>query len=631
MPIDPSDPIVELVDAEDGTFRVTQQSGQVLGPFPAERRPQLDRIRQLNTGRTPGTPLAHSDIPAAPPMPQTSQPVPTQPPAPVPAAPPPQAPIPQAPTPSTSFAPGLGTAGASDTIKSGRVTTGFDEPSRSEVAQSGEQRDVATMQAGAATAATQAAIDADQDAKTRIAMINTQQEFARKQEQQAAGQKHYDEAMQDYDREVNRKIDPSQALGGSNLALAFGVGIAQAFANAFSAKAGQKGTLDLVGDIIRRNLDEQRRKRQLVLGDSKSATIAIAREMQNRENDLTELAARHLELQGATGTGVDLIRRAKRTEYALGLRLQNKERFHKDTLNMATKVQQSVAETQALQAAAPKPVGEGIPKTELQRELKRYDWDNPKDTAQYQKLNAEYQPMALAHKRGREMIKFFKDASDGNDVPGFGRMASLLAREAVSAEAKSLRTKLGIKMAQFMNEISGAAVSPEERARLNDLVIGTGRLPEIVTGLEELMAKNSDRVARFREGPNHEMIRSIDGFVARGSTRSASATGHKQEQLDALEKANAPAKTAAAVAKAESDAVRAKTQEKRAAARAKKDAPSRLARVTLDELGPVRDGESKKVKKMRAAAAKVIDKQQQRETQEELRSRGGTRPGGGRF
>lgn len=606
MPINPNDPIVELVDAEDGTFRVKQQSGTELGPFPPERRGQIQKIQQMNTGgMTPTTPLAQADIPPPAQLPQAA-------PAPLPEPAPAPAPAPAAPTPSTSFAPGLMTAGASDSIQSSATATGLDEGSRVKVEQAGAQQDVAAVEAGQAKTETSEAIAADQDAKIQTAMINTQQELGRKKDQQAAGQQAYDEEMQRYDDAVNRRLDPSQALEGGNLALAFGVGIAQAFANAFTAKGGQKPTLDLVGGIIRRNLDEQRRKRQLQLGDSKDATVRIAKEMQGREDELSELAARQLDLQGRLSS--DPIRRAKAKEDAMAVRLQNRERASKRALNTATKVSESLKETQALQAAAPKPVatGTGIPKNELDRILKEHGWDRKEWIA----LEKEYMPLSRKVQAWDGLEALLKSASEGNDVEGFGRFGKYTPNEWNGPGGVRLRQELTTVMAAYMNKISGAAVSEQERARMTGAMQGKGTLAEMLNGLNILSRDDRGGLTNLEGSGRGDMVGVMSEFQARSASRTAHASSAKQEQIAAREAAVAPPKTEAEKAKADSDKKRIIAQDKRSEARAKKDKPKLDARRTLDALGPPRDGESPKVKRMRAAAKRLIDKAKEQEIQD---------------
>lgn len=492
--IDANDPVVAVEDQEDGSYKVHQASGKVIANLPPQFKSRMQAVAAKN--------------------------------APAPSI---------TPAPSTSFAPSLGLSGASNVVASSEGATGLDLPSVQKVETATQQVGEARSQAVEADVAVMEADEAAKRAVVETQNIQAQQELADLKDQQTAGQAAYDTAMSDYDAAKTREIDPAQVFKGKNLALAFAVGIAQAFSNAFKVKAGQRPNLDLIGDMVKRSIAEQTRQRAIQLGDSKEAQVQIAKEMKQRKIDMREVASRTLQRNATLAT--DPQRAAFYQKAAADNDVINRNQVHEDSLKTGTQVSKSTKDQQSLQAAPLKVVGaDAFPRNELDAELKRNGWDRK----EYVALEKEVRPLRVSDDNNKRLSQTIKALSDGQDVPGFGMVdKSNLFNYIRSDAGKQIRQEVGFKTALFMKEISGAAVSEQEREILNRLIQGTGDLTDIQRALVIMGRETSRLMEDYRGGSRGDMLRSQDGFLSRSKSQNATQSSKEARNAAAMAPASA--------------------------------------------------------------------------------------------
>lgn len=319
-------------------------------------------------------------------------------------------------------------------------------------------------------------------------------------------------------------------------------------------------------------------------------------------------------------------------------RAVQRERKSKEAQLLASKVSRSVTESQNTQSTrvAPQVVEQSRYRDEAaeaenrDRELrilaKKNGTSYEKEVARYDKAIEKYRPIAIEVAHADALDNLLKSATDEgtNDVAGYGRLAKMLPGEFVGEEGKRLRARIGNEMAQYMNKISGAAVSEEERKRMNGIILGAGSFKDMQNGLQMLAESARATAKSYRNGPDGIFARIYDSSQSRGAAREA-ARGGFEAQKQAMADAKREPTTEAGRAKAESDAKLSRQREILAQRKAAKDKPKVNAAAVLRTLGPPKPGESDRVKRLREQAQRTLQVAEQSELQEALK---GSRPSG---
>jgi len=111
----------------------------------------------------------------------------------------------------------------------------------------------------------------------------------------------------------------------------------------------------------------------------------------------------------------------------------------------------------------------------MKPEQVRNEWD---------KWNGEHGKNASVRQTLADVRAVIEPAKGSNDVAGAGLIAKNLPQWLLTAEGRNVQSKLGMMEAFLLHDLSGAAVSPEELARIHKVIEGTGTYDDLKAGLD---------------------------------------------------------------------------------------------------------------------------------------------------